>query len=61
MNATYKYLRPGQYRFNCKCHDKQFHFDPQDDMIRKIEQVVIIRRIQVESIDKSMLVTKSNS
>ena len=61
MNATYKYLRPGQYRFNCKCHDKQFHFDPQDDMIRKAQQVLIIQRIQVENIDKSKLFTKSYS
>ena len=32
----------------CKCHDEQFHFsNPQDDIIEKTEQVVIIRLIQV--------------
>ena len=31
-----------EYKFYCKCHDKQFHFsNPQDDVIEKIEQVVI--------------------
>ena len=37
-----------KYKFYCKCHEKKFQFsNPQDDMIEKIEQVVIIRRIQV--------------
>ena len=32
-----------EYEFYCKFHGKQFHFiNPQDDMIEKTEQVVII-------------------
>ena len=37
-----------EYKFHCKSHDEQFHFsNPQDDMIEKTGQVVIIRHIQV--------------
>ena len=39
--------RSQNINLNCKCRDKQFHFNPQDDMIKMAEQVVIIRRIQV--------------
>ena len=37
-----------EYKFYFKCHDEQFHFsNPQDDMIERTGQVVVIRRIQV--------------
>ena len=53
FHATLKFLTVSKafvvfVEFYCKCHDEQFHFiNPQDDMIEKTLQVVIIRRIQV--------------
>ena len=37
-----------EYEFICKSHDEQLHFiNPQDDMIEKTEQVIIIGPILV--------------
>ena len=44
---------PPEDKFNCKCHDEQFHSNPQDDMIEKTEQVVIILQNGISN-DKSM-------
>ena len=42
----FRKLQP-ENRFNCKCHNEQFHFSSKDDLIKKTEQVEIIQQIQV--------------